>query len=210
MGHPQAHRLRLPASQKLAPTNEEFMNISLHLAPSPRFLVHPGKPLDKRIQSLQASAAQHFRLKLYPNTSLHQGLVDQLSDHGIQDASITILGGLFSSLQYCVAPPDPYKEAVIRYSSPIKVGASEFIFGNATIGKNLEGKSIVHCHAAFVDSTGIPRGGHIIASDSYIGDEPIYALVTSLDEFELRVGLDTETNIPLLRPVSKSLEMIHE
>jgi predicted DNA-binding protein with PD1-like motif len=186
------------------------MNVSLHLAPSPRLLLHPGKPLDKRIQSLQAKAAQHFRITLEPQVSLEKGLVEQLKRQGIENASITILGGHFSSLQYCVAPPDPLKEAVIRYSSPIKAGSSEFIFGNATIGKDVQGKSIVHCHAAFVDSTGIPRGGHIIASESYVGNSPIYALVTSLDDFELRVGLDTETNIPLLRPVSKSLEVAYE
>jgi predicted DNA-binding protein with PD1-like motif len=184
------------------------MNVFMRSAQSPRALIHPGKPLAQRIQSLHAQAAQHIRLCLPPKMSLFSALVEQLQAEGITDASITILGGQFSRLQYCVAPPDPLNEAVIRYSSPIDAGSSEFIFGNATIGKNLDGKSIVHCHAAFVDSTGSPRGGHIIASESYVGDRAIFALITSLDEFELRVGLDSETNIPLLRPVHKVTECV--
>lgn len=175
-----------------------------------RTLVHPGPPSAQRLQSCRSKIAQHFRLTLPPKISLQQAIVDELYARSITSASLTILGGWFESLQYCVAPPDPLKEAVIRYSAPKQVVRSQFIFGNATLGFDDLGKPIVHCHAAFTATDGDPRGGHIIASQSFIGANPLFALVTTLEDFDLHVGHDKETNIPLLAPVSKLQGAFHE
>nr|WP_244424736.1 DNA-binding protein [Methylobacterium nodulans] len=113
---------------------------------------------------------------------------------------MTILGGYFESLQYCVAPPDPTGQAVIAYGAPIQAGRTYMVFGNATLGKSLKGNPLVHCHAAIRTETGEVKGGHILTDLCIVSTYPIPVLVTSLDGFELRQAYDPETNIPLLQP----------
>jgi predicted DNA-binding protein with PD1-like motif len=172
--------------------------------PRPRTLIHPGAFNPVRIQSKFSQRARHVRLLLQPGMSLFKGLVTPLSSLGIQSASMTILGGYFETLQYCVAPPDPRHEAVIRYSEPIDAGRTYMVFGNATMGKDMNGAPLVHCHAAIRTAQGASKGGHIITQNAIVGPGPISVLVTSLDGFDLRVAFDPETNIPLLQPLQES------
>jgi predicted DNA-binding protein with PD1-like motif len=168
--------------------------------PRPRTLIHPGRFNPVRIHSLQSAAGRHVRLALRPGESLFDGLVQQLAALGIKNASTTILGGYFEALQYCVAPPDPSRQAVIRYGAPIPAGRTYMIFGNATLGKSMTGEPLVHCHAAIRTESGEVRGGHILTESCMVGRYPIPVLVTSLDSIELRQAYDPETNIPLLQP----------
>jgi predicted DNA-binding protein with PD1-like motif len=170
-----------------------------------RTLNHPGPFSPVRIQSLHSEAARHIRLTLQPGRNLFDALVQPLYAMGVTSASTTILGGSFSQLQYCVAPPDPSGQAAVAYSAPISGGQSYMIFGNATLGKSADGAPLVHCHAAIRTESGAVKGGHIITSQSFVGPEPISVLVTSLDSFELRVAYDAETNISLLLPRKETL-----
>lgn len=168
--------------------------------PRPRTLIHPGPFNPVRIQSKHSERGRHIRLALQPGLSLFDALVKPLAEVGVKNASTTILGGFFTELQYCVAPPDPSHKAVIAYTQPIRAGRAYMIFGNATLGKDAHGKPIVHCHAAIRTESGQTKGGHILTESSIVGPEPIPVLVTSLDGFELRVTYDPETNIELLEP----------
>ncbi|MBS0498722.1 MAG: DUF296 domain-containing protein [Proteobacteria bacterium] len=171
--------------------------------PRARTLVHPGPFNPVRIQSRHSASAQHFRLQIQPGASLFDALVQPLAERGIHSASTTILGGLFERLQFCMAPPDPLGQAIIRYTSPVDTGRTYMVFGNATIGKNQDGHPIVHCHAAIRTESGEVKGGHII-TQAAIAAEPLSVLVTSLDGFELRVAYDPETNIPLIQPLDST------
>lgn len=168
--------------------------------PRPRTLVHPGAFNPVRIHSRHADRGAHYRLALQPGMSLYDALIAPLAEIGVRNASTTILGGIFETLHYCVAPPDPSGRAIIAYSDPICAGSAYMVFGNATIGKNQHGRPIVHCHAAVRAGDGLIRGGHIVADASIVGPHPIPVLVTALHGFDLRVAFDPETNIPLLQP----------
>ena len=172
--------------------------------PRPRTLIHPGAFNPVRIHSGHSLRARHVRLLLQPGMSLFDGLVHPLLSMDIQSASMTILGGYFEALQYCVAPPDPKREAVIRYSEPIDAGRAYMVFGNATMGKDMQDQPLVHCHAAIRTEQGASKGGHIITQNAIVGPAPISVLVTSLDGFNLRVAFDPETNIPLIQPLQES------
>ncbi len=172
--------------------------------PRPRTLIHPGAFNPVRIQSKLSRRARHVRLLLQPGASLFDGIVAPLGSLGIHSASMTILGGYFDTLQYCVAPPDPRHEAVIRYSAPIAAGPAYMVFGNATLGKGMDGGPVVHCHAALRTAQGASKGGHVIAQDAIVGSWPIAVLVTSLDGFDLRVAFDPETNIALIQPLQEN------
>ena len=56
------------------------------------------------------------------------------------------------------------------------------------------------CHAAIRAQGGVLKGGHMITTQCIVGPNPISVLVTSLDDFELKVCFDPETNIALLQP----------
>jgi predicted DNA-binding protein with PD1-like motif len=168
--------------------------------PRPRMLIHPGTSNPVRIQSRHCLRARHIRLALQPGLTLFDALVRPLAEIGVHNASTTILGGVFSELQFCVAPPDPSGRAVIAYTRPMAAGRCTLVFGNATVGKDTRGEPLVHCHAALRTEAGDVKGGHIVPHLCVIGPQPIPVLVTSLEGFELRVTFDPETNIPLLQP----------
>jgi predicted DNA-binding protein with PD1-like motif len=170
--------------------------------PRPRTLIHPGAFNPVRIQSRHCQRARHVRLALQPGRSLFEALVEPLARLGITSASTTILGGGFAPLQFCVAPPDPSGRAVIASTRPRPAGRCALVFGNATLGKDAQGRPLVHCHAAIRMEDGATRGGHVIPQASIVGPDPIPVLVTALDGFELRVAFDPETNIPLLQPTA--------
>ncbi len=169
----------------------------------PRTFKHPGRPNPVRIQSENSRQARHVRLALQPGISLFDAIVNSLAKINIENASLTILGGVFENLDYCVAPPDPKKHTVIAYSKPINAGKTYMVFGNATLGESMKGQPLVHCHAAIRTVDGEIKGGHILTESCIIGSKAISALVTSLEGFRLVQSFDTETNIPLLQPVRK-------
>ncbi|MAA98941.1 MAG: DUF296 domain-containing protein [Stappia sp.] len=170
----------------------------------PRLLFHPGRSNPVRINALGAPSARHVRLALEPGRTLYEAIVEPLAGIGIRNASLTILGGTFQRLSYCVAPPDPSGRAVIAYTAPIDAGMAEMVFGNATLGVSLENKPLVHCHATIRTGDGEMRGGHILTEDCIVGVDPIPALVTGLEGFDVRQAHDPETNIPLLQPMKES------
>lgn len=171
--------------------------------PRPRTLIHPGPFNPVRIQTLRATSARRFRLALPARTTLFDAIVTTLATEAVENASLTVLGGSFTQLHYCVAPPDPSGRAIIAYTKPIDAGAAYMVFGSATLGKSISGAPLIHCHATFRTAVGDIKGGHILTESCIIGCNPICALVVALDGLELRQTFDPETNIPLLQPQRK-------
>lgn len=179
------------------------MNEMNSRVPGPRTLVHPGPLNPDRITSMHSARARHVRLSLPPGLSLYDALVAPLARAGMENASTTLLGGDLESVAYCVAPPDPSGTAVAAYTTPLHAKNAYLVFGNATLGKDASGEAVVHCHAAIRTANGEVRGGHILPHHCIIGSQPITALVTSLDGFELRVTYDAETNLSFFLPTGE-------
>lgn len=180
------------------------MNEIMSRVPGPRTLVQPGPLNPVRIKSLHSAQARHVRLTLSPGRSLYDALVAPLARAGIENASTTLLGGDLEAVDYCVAPPDPSGTAVAAYITPIHADKAYLVFGNATLGKDASGEAVVHCHAAIMNANGEVRGGHILPHTCIIGRQPIVALVTALDGFELRVSYDAETNLSFFLPTGET------
>ena len=168
--------------------------------PRSRTLVHPGPLSPVRIQSLHCASSRHFRLLLQPGLSLFEAIVRPLADIGVHHASLTLLGGEFESLSYCLTMPDPTQNSLFAYTAPLQAARAGMIFGNATLGIDASNRPIVHCHAAFSTEAGDVRGGHIVPQTSRVGRHPLTVLVTVLEGFELRMTFDPETNMALLQP----------
>lgn len=167
----------------------------------PRYLRQPGPFNPVRIKAGASPYGRHIRLSLKPGETLYNAIVRPLSELNVRAASMTILGGIFETLDYCVAPPDPKGLTVIAYSEPRHAGRSYMVFGNATLGTSIEKTPLVHCHAAIRTEKGDVMGGHIVTEHTVVGNKTISVLVTSLEGLELRQAYDEETGIPLLQPV---------
>jgi predicted DNA-binding protein with PD1-like motif len=186
------------------------MTDSLPAQPLPRArtLVHPGPVGPIRIEHRHATLGRHFRLALQPGKTMQDAIIEPLLALGVGSASMTILGGRVEGLLYCVAPPDPTGARVANYTRPIEAGAATLIFGNATFGRSARGEPVVHCHATFACADGRVRGGHIVVDRSIVGAGSLPVLATSLDGIELRIALDAETRMPLMRPFAVDVSPI--
>jgi len=171
--------------------------------PRPRTFVHPGPFGAVRIETLCASEGRHFRLALPSGSSLHDGIVDALAGVGVRNASMTLIDGDLDALSFCLARADITRRVVATYTSPQSVRGARFIFGNATLGKSSSGAPVVHCHAVFRMEDGRVRGGHLLTEQCIVGAHPVTVVATSLDGFDLRIGYDEETRMPLMRPRSE-------
>lgn len=169
-------------------------------APRSRTFVHPGPFGAVRIETLSAGEGRHFRLSLAAGRSLHDGIVDALASVDVWNASMTLIGGSFESMSFCLARTDITKRVVAAYTEPLLICRARFIFGNATLGKSPTGAPAVHCHAVFRREDGMVHGGHLLAERCIVGVHPVMVVATSLDDFELRIGYDEETRMPLMRP----------
>lgn len=182
-------------SLPLNPRSQRSTNV-----PRARTMAHPGSFNPVRMQSCSAQAGRHFRLQLQPGWYLFDAIIGSLQEHGIRNASLTLLGGFFDKLQYCTAPPDPSQKTLIAYTAPISTGHSSLVFGNATVGQNEKGMPLVHCHAVVSTAGGSLAGGHLITQHAVIGKQPISALAVALEGFNLQATYDAETHMSLLHP----------
>lgn len=172
----------------------------LHGLPRPRTMVHPGPIGAVRIEHMRADRGRHFRLSLPQGRTLFDAIVDALAKERVGSASMTLLGGELEGLSYCLAQPDSSGRTIAKYGAPQVARGAQFIFGNATLGKAASGSPVVHCHATFRTEDGVVRGGHLLTDRVVVGRVPVTVLVTTLDGFDLRIGVDEETGMPVLRP----------
>jgi predicted DNA-binding protein with PD1-like motif len=161
--------------------------------PRPRTIVHPGTYGAVRIEHMQAARGRHYRLSLPQGRSLYDSIVEALASVDVHNASMT----------FCLARPDATGRVVAAYSAPELVQSARFIFGNATLGKTPAGTPVVHCHGVFRTSEGDVRGGHVLTEKAIVGASPVKVVATALDGFDLRISLDEETRMPLLRPTTE-------
>jgi predicted DNA-binding protein with PD1-like motif len=172
--------------------------------PRPRTIVHPGPFGAVRIDHMHADRGRHFRLSLPPGRILYDAIVEALKAVDVHNASMTLLNGELEALSYCIAKPDESGRVVATYGPPIAAPSARFIFGNATLGKSMTGKPVVHFHAVFRMADGTVRGGHVLTDKSVVGRDPITVVATALDGFDLRITYDEETRMPLLFPKTEA------
>ena len=145
----------------------------------PRRLRHPGPPLAERLQSRECRRGTHLRVQLMPGLSLQEAVVRPLAASGVRSASLTLLGGGFSALHYCIGPATPEGPSVAAYAPAVAAGPSFLISGQATLGLDLAGQPMVHCHAVLRDSQGRLCGGHLVPQHCIIGDTPVAVRVVA-------------------------------
>lgn len=163
--------------------------------PSPRKVSHPGPPVARRLAHLPASASRSLRVELAPGAVFQDALVRACDAMGVRAAAMTLLGGTFDDLAFCLPIPGDASGVVATYGEPSLARGVRLLAGTATLGRAADGSALVHCHASFCDAEGRVRGGHLLGDRCRVGIEPIVVRVAALDGVELRLSLDPETRL---------------
>lgn len=169
----------------------------------PRTMVHPGPVAPLRLEHVAARGQRQWRLTLAPGQVLLGALTGALAAQGVTAASMTLLGGELQTVAYCLPIPDPEGQVIATYGAPLVLHHAALLRGSATLGQGADGEPVVHCHASFADAGGTVRGGHVLTDRTVVGRRPLVVVVTALDGIDLRLGLDTETRLHMLRPTEK-------
>ena len=166
----------------------------------PRTLVHPGPVAPVRLEHVAARGQRQWLFTLAPGQVLLPALTAALAAQGVQAAALALLGGTLQTVSYCLPIPDPAGVLIATYGEPLVLENARLLRGSATLGQATDGAPVLHCHASFADAQGTVRGGHVLTERTVVGAQPVRVLATALDGVALRLGLDSETRLHMLRP----------
>ncbi|MCK6449731.1 MAG: DNA-binding protein [Alphaproteobacteria bacterium] len=168
-----------------------------------RTIRQPGKPARPRVLSVAASSGGELRIVVPEGTDLLNGLARALTGAGVASAAVFLNGGRFARMQYLTGQPCRDGKRVATYGAPTTlVGPVTLLSGNAFLGIDEMGKSIVHCHAVVVDRDGAVHGGHLPPGVCTVGPGGVVALAAALADAALAVRYDAETNYPIFHPMA--------
>lgn len=167
-----------------------------------KLLKHPGRPSQPRRLAAAGRSAGEWRVTLAPGSELLTGLAEALVARGVAQAAVQLLGGGFEAFQYLTGGPDASGARVATYGPPRRLeGPVALIGGNGILGRDAEGRPLLHCHAVVVDSEGKVHGGHLPPGTCRVGAEGLVAQVVALAGAGFAASYDAETNFTLFQPV---------
>ncbi|GGF81002.1 hypothetical protein GCM10007301_46390 [Azorhizobium oxalatiphilum] len=166
-----------------------------------RLLKHPGPVAARRWDSLSCEKARAFRFSLIPGRSLFDGIFNAMKAANVSAAALTLTGGTFSRVDYCLAAPRPGKPQVAGYTDPERMGGPIGLIGaSATLGLDVKGRPMVHCHALLSKPDGELFGGHIMPGESIVGAVPPVVFARAFAGEAIRQRYDPETIMSLFHP----------
>lgn len=163
-----------------------------------RHLAQPGPVHPVRIDSFGGDLTP-LRFRLRAGLTLTEALTGPLVQAGFQSATLVVKGGALSPFRYVMPGPADDASHVAWFTAPrAPEGVTRIEQANATFGW-ADGKPSLHCHAAWMESDGSLRGGHILPSDSIVCEE---TTVEAWGFRTIRVATapDAETNFTLFQP----------
>jgi hypothetical protein len=167
-----------------------------------RHFVHEGAPQQPRLLDLEVDHGEELRIVLPPAANVGQSLLEILSRRRFGSAVGRILSGGASHLAYHRMVTTESDERPFDYGPPIVVEYYiTFIGGAITVGRDAQGKLLLHCHAGFIDRDGQQHGGHLVLDRLVVGNEPLLIHLCLFDQVAYQVRPDDETHFNLLHPI---------
>jgi predicted DNA-binding protein with PD1-like motif len=164
-----------------------------------RLLRHPGPVDPVRLESSIEPAGCSVRLQLAEDKSLLDAIVEPLALHDIWSATFTLFGGGLSRVRYVLARPDQTSPRIVSLTDAIEADSVSLVTGSGTLGRGVDGKPFIHCHALFADKGGETFGGHVLTDATVIGAGAV-AYVRGFSDVSVEVRYDAEIDVPTLRP----------
>ncbi len=111
-----------------------------------------------------------------------------LAGRSIASAIVSLSGGTLERLSYHPASEEP----------PVKVrGAITLLCANLAFDMGVDGVGMLDCYAAFVDETGISRGGHLAQEPCIAGEGGLLAWISIYDDLRVRKRVGGHTCRPV-------------
>jgi predicted DNA-binding protein with PD1-like motif len=164
-----------------------------------RTLQQPGPVHPNRIDIVHGTA-RDVRYTLEPGRTLTDSVTAPLIAAGFQSATVVIKDAILSPFRF-VMPGPPDSAAHVAYFSATEApeGRVRIEQANATFGWS-SGVPIIHVHAAWTESNGRRRGGHILPSETIVAEQA-EAIAWGFPDIRIETASDPETNFSLLQPV---------
>ena len=162
-----------------------------------RTLLQPGPVHPRRIDSF-AVAARPLTFSLQEGQSLLEAATRPLVNAGWRGGTLSFSGGAFDPFRYVMPGPPDDASHVAYFSKPrAPSGITRIEQANATFGWR-DGQPYLHCHAAWTESSGARRGGHILPGESIVA-EPAIVQAWGCSSISIDTSVDIETNFPLFQ-----------
>ncbi|MDR3533450.1 MAG: DUF296 domain-containing protein [Rhodopila sp.] len=163
-----------------------------------RSLRQPGPAHPSRIDCFRGEL-HALRFALTPGVTLNAALTGPLVEAGFQSGAVTLKGTALNPFRYVMPGPADDDSHVAYFTAPLAPpGTTRIEQANVTFGW-ADGKSFIHCHAAWIESDGRRRGGHILPHETIIA-EPSEAIAWGFRTIRTEAQPDPETNFTLFQP----------
>jgi predicted DNA-binding protein with PD1-like motif len=163
-----------------------------------RGLVQPGPVSAARIEALRG-LCRRVDFRLEPGLTLADAISRPLIAAGVRAATLRFAGVELEPFHYVMPGPPDGPAHVAYFSAPrAPAGAVRIDIANVTFGC-VDGKVVLHCHAAWQEREAGRRGGHILLDQSVVVSAAAVTAWTFTD-IGFRAEADPETNFTLLRP----------
>lgn len=159
-------------------------------------LIHPGEPLQPRIQPVTVKTKTVMR-QLEAGKPLAKQLTDIVAEYGSTSGAAELYSGDCDPVSY-VIPTAGNGVKAVGFSETRTTEQAKYIYGAATIGFRF-GEPFVHSHSMWNNAAGETLGGHLW-HDTIVGEEGIFAIIHIMDGVDLISADDTETDMPVFTP----------
>ncbi len=180
------------------------MRADLSMPAHARLMRQPGPVAADRFATQSDCRAVMSRITLAPGLPLVEAIsaaVAAISGGARRSAALTLLSGSFAPCVHCLAAPDPSGERLATYTPFQTTPNVEVLGGAATLGEDLGGDPMVHCHAWFISGAGSVAGGHLDTEKTCIGPDGLVVLISVLGLLRIRQVRDMETNHAIFSPM---------
>jgi hypothetical protein len=167
-----------------------------------RTFFHEGEPQLPRVLDCEVPHCEELRIVLPLAANVGESLQRILQGRRFSSAVGRILCGGASHLSYHRMVETGSVARPFDYGAPVVLdGYITFISGALTVGRDPQGKPLLHCHAGFIDREGNQHGGHLVLDKLVVGSEPLIVRLCLFDQVAYQQQPDDETHFNLLHPV---------
>jgi predicted DNA-binding protein with PD1-like motif len=122
---------------------------------------------------------------------------------GFQSATLSFSGGAMNPFRYVMPGPPDDETHVAYFTAPrAPAGETRIERANATFGF-ADGAPFLHCHACWIESDGLRRGGHILPRETVVTHETTVQ-AWGFTDIRVETAADPETNFTLFQPTRSS------
>jgi predicted DNA-binding protein with PD1-like motif len=163
-----------------------------------RSLRQPGPIHPSRVDAFRGDP-HALRLDLRRGATLNEAITGPLVEAGFQCGTVTFKDTGLNPFRYVMPGPADDASHVAYFTAPrAPAGTARIQQANATFGW-ADGKPSVHCHAAWIESDGSRRGGHILPHETIVVESG-EAMAWGFRTIRLDAKPDPETNFTLFQP----------